>query len=231
MPANLNALIRYKTIDRCLGRKFAQYTVEQLQVECSEALGEFCGVYKKVSERTIRDDIRVLRSDILGFNAPIICEGGYYSYDEPNYSIFSVSIKDINLLKQVMQILLDNRMRLRDNGVDDIIRELGTLIEFTSYTDYSREPMKPARKSYSPQFDLKEDALCTEEPVHESKVQSSEPGRFSKIIKRIRLRKKIKEDYGNRHFLPSSTQEDTIHFSISRVKTGFNWGDVLKLVG
>jgi hypothetical protein len=231
MPANLNALIRYKAIDRCLSNRFSPCNIGQLQEICSEALGEFRGVYKKVSERTIRDDIRVMRSEMLGFNAPIVCKDGLYSYSDPNYSIFAVSIRDMALLKQVMQILLDNRMRLREKGVDDVIRELGMLIADISYTQYSQQPMKHSKASGSPLFDLNDEESDTEVPVSESRIESSESSRFSKIIKRIRLRKKIKEDYGDRHFLPSLGEEDTIHFSISPIKTSFGWGEVLNLVG
>jgi len=231
MPANLNALIRYKAIDRRLRNRFSPCSIRQLQEVCSEALGEFRGIYKKVSERTIRDDLRVMRSEILGFNAPIVCEGGFYSYNDPNYSIFGVSIRDMALLRQVMQILLDNRMRLREKGVDEVIRELGMLIADTSHTQYSQQAMKHSKVPGSPLFDLNELDSDTEVPASESRIKIAEASRFSKIIKRIRLRKKIKEDYRHRNFLPSLGEEDTIHFSISPIKTSFGWGEVLNLVG
>ena len=38
MPANKNALIRYKTIDNCLRNKYRRWTIEDLVDACSDAL-------------------------------------------------------------------------------------------------------------------------------------------------------------------------------------------------
>jgi hypothetical protein len=109
MPTNLNALIRYKTIDRCLRNMNVKWTIDRLQEECTEALGEARGVYKKVSERTIRDDIRIMRSDILEFNAPIVIDNGGYRYSEPYFSIFKSNITDEKLLQTVYSLLVKNK--------------------------------------------------------------------------------------------------------------------------
>jgi hypothetical protein len=228
MPANLNALIRYKAIDRCLSNRFSPCNIGQLQEICSEALGEFRGVYKKVSERTIRDDIRVMRSEMLGFNAPIVCKDGLYSYSDPNYSIFAVSIRDMALLKQVMQILLDNRMRLREKGVDDVIRELGMLIKEESYFKEARQPIQKSMASYS--IDFKEKNLPIEKADHKALKQTRKPGRFSILIKRIRLRKQ-EQEYKDISYLPASTESDSVSFSIMEKRISFVWGEVLNLVG
>ncbi|KAF0129152.1 MAG: transcriptional regulator [Bacteroidetes bacterium] len=109
MPTNLNALIRYKTIDQCLSNRSIKCTIERLQNECSEAMGEKRGIYKTISVRTIRDDIRVMRSDILGFNAPIVFVNGRYFYSDKNYSIFQQYIVDVEMLKSVYDLLLQNK--------------------------------------------------------------------------------------------------------------------------
>ena len=38
MPANKNALIRYKTIDNCLRNRYRRWTLDDLVDACSEAL-------------------------------------------------------------------------------------------------------------------------------------------------------------------------------------------------
>ena len=43
MSSNKNALIRYKTLDKCLRNQYKKYTLEDLINECSEALFEFEG--------------------------------------------------------------------------------------------------------------------------------------------------------------------------------------------
>ena len=58
MPANRNALIRYKTIDNCLCNKYRRWTLEDLIDACSDALYEYEGITKGISRRTIQMDIR-----------------------------------------------------------------------------------------------------------------------------------------------------------------------------
>ena len=88
MPANKNALIRYKTIDRCLSNRFRRWTLEDLVDECSMALREMEGMTKGVSVRTVQSDIQMMRSDKLGYNAPIeVYDLKYYRYSDPDYTI------------------------------------------------------------------------------------------------------------------------------------------------
>jgi hypothetical protein len=47
-----------------------------------------------ISERTILEDIRIMRSNILGFNTPIMQWDGYYYFEDRDYSIFHVIIQD-----------------------------------------------------------------------------------------------------------------------------------------
>jgi hypothetical protein len=71
MASNKNALIRYKTIDYCLRNKFKKWTLDDLIEACSDALYEYEGKDVNVSKRTIQLDIQLMRSDKLGYNAPI----------------------------------------------------------------------------------------------------------------------------------------------------------------
>ena len=71
MAQNKNALIRYKTIDKCLQNPYRQWTLNDLIEACSQALYEYEGKDFNVSKRTVQHDIQVMRSDKLGYNAPI----------------------------------------------------------------------------------------------------------------------------------------------------------------
>ena len=128
MPANLNALIRYKTINSCLYGGRRRWTIDELREKCSEALAECRGIYTGVSERTIRDDIRVMRSDILGFNAPIKQEGGLYFYSDPGYSILSLSITDTGLAEQVLSLLIKLREKVSHPEMEIIVAKLCRLL-------------------------------------------------------------------------------------------------------
>ena len=99
MAINKNALIRYKTIDNCLQNRFRKWTLEDLIDACSDALYEFEGI-DGVSKRTVQADIQMMRSNKLGYNAPIIVlERKYYTYEDAEYSITNIPLSDQDLNK------------------------------------------------------------------------------------------------------------------------------------
>lgn len=108
MPINKLALVRYKTIDNCLQNRFRKWTLEDLMEACSDALYEYEGITKGISKRTIQLDLQNMRSEKLGYNAPVIVtDKKYYSYDEKNYSITNSPItqQDLGTLNEVLHIL------------------------------------------------------------------------------------------------------------------------------
>jgi len=128
-PANLNALIRYKTINKCLSNPYREWSISDLIEACSSALEENRGIYTGVSERTIREDIRVMRSDILGFNAPISQKNGNYFYEDRSYSIFNVSIKDSALLSRVLKFIRELQAEMDHPEMDEIISSIGLALD------------------------------------------------------------------------------------------------------
>jgi hypothetical protein len=127
MPANLNALIRYKTINSCLygGRK--KYNIQELIDACSDALNESRGRGVSISERTLRDDLRVMRSDILGFNAPIEQKKGLYFYSDPRYTILSVGITDPGIMDAVIKSLIRIRREVKHPELEVVLKKLKAL--------------------------------------------------------------------------------------------------------
>jgi predicted DNA-binding transcriptional regulator YafY len=108
MPVNRNALIRFRTIDNCLRNRQRRWTLDDLIEACSEALYEYEGIDKGVSKRSIQMDIQLMRSDKLGYNAPIIVlEKKYYTYEDPDYSITNIPLtnQDLGKLTEVVEIL------------------------------------------------------------------------------------------------------------------------------
>jgi hypothetical protein len=144
MPANLNALIRYKTIDRCLGNPYRKWRIGDLVEACSDALREHRGTGTGISERTVRDDLRVMRSDILGFNAPIEQKEGFYTYGDPSYSIFRVSIRDAALLRRILDFIAEIRNEVDRPGLDDLIQGIRDALleeeQEASFREKSSEP-------------------------------------------------------------------------------------------
>lgn len=100
MPVNRNALVRYRTIDKCLQNRYRKWTLDDLIYEVSEILYDYEGIEKGVSKRTVQMDIQMMRSDKLGYNAPIVVvDKKFYTYEDPDYSITNIPLTDQDLSK------------------------------------------------------------------------------------------------------------------------------------
>ncbi|CDA96418.1 putative uncharacterized protein [Prevotella sp. CAG:1320] len=111
MPANKNALIRYRTIDNCLRNRYRRWTLDDLVQACCDALYDMEGIKKGVCARTVQMDMQIMRSEKLGYNAPIeVYDKIYYRYADPDYSIsdMPLSIEDCKLLKKAITLLSEN---------------------------------------------------------------------------------------------------------------------------
>lgn len=108
MAINKNALIRYKTIDKCLQNTFRQWTLNDLIEAVSDALYEYEGKDVDVSKRTVQLDLQIMRSDKLGYNAPIVVyQRKFYKYEDENYSIVNIPVtdKDVKIMNEAIQVL------------------------------------------------------------------------------------------------------------------------------
>ena len=108
MPVNRNALIRYKTIDNCLRNPYRRWTLEDLVDACSDALYEYEGIDKGISKRAVQMDIQMMRSEKLGYNAPIVVyENKYYKYEDPEYSITQTPLneQDLKTMSEAVEVL------------------------------------------------------------------------------------------------------------------------------
>ena len=127
MPVNKLALIRYKTIDNCLSNKYRKWTLEDLIEACSNALSEFEGKQENVSKRTIQLDIQLMRSEKLGYNAPIIVvDKKYYTYSDSKYSITNLPLNknDFDVLTQITVLLKQFSGFSHFSELDDIVKRL-----------------------------------------------------------------------------------------------------------
>ena len=128
MPANKEALIRYRIIDGALRDKQKPYpTLGEIVELCENVLG------KSFSESTIQKDIYALRNDQgLNYNAPIEFSrqhSGYY-YTEDSYTIASIALTggELNAIEFAAGILEQFKgTELHgefDNAVEKILQTL-----------------------------------------------------------------------------------------------------------
>jgi predicted DNA-binding transcriptional regulator YafY len=127
MPVNRNALIRYRTIDKCLQNRRRKWTIDDLIAACNDALYEYDGIETDISMRTIRLDMKALRSDTLGYNAPIIVQDKkYYTYDDADYSISNspLTTQDLGILQEVSHLLRQFKGFTHFNEVSEMVNKL-----------------------------------------------------------------------------------------------------------
>ena len=127
MPANKNALIRYKTIDRCLRNRYRRWTIEDLVDACSDALYDMEGIRKGISLRTVQGDIQMMRSDKLGYNAPIeVYDQRYYRYADPQYSITDMPLSedDFLLIKKAVDLLGKNENQPQNGEIYKVLKKV-----------------------------------------------------------------------------------------------------------
>ncbi|MDE6692994.1 MAG: WYL domain-containing protein [Muribaculaceae bacterium] len=108
MPINRSTLIRISTIDKCLQNHYRRWTINDLIYACTDALAEFEGRNNPVSRRTFQNDLALMRSDRLGYNAPIVVrENKYYEYEDPDYSITHLPLNDegLDALNSALDVL------------------------------------------------------------------------------------------------------------------------------
>lgn len=109
MAVNKNALIRYKTLDKCFSNQYRKYYINDLIEACNQVLTDYYGIDTTVSRRQIFIDIDFMKSD-AGYEAPIdsLKDGRkvYYRYEDLNFSILNKP------LTQDEQLALENTVEL-----------------------------------------------------------------------------------------------------------------------
>lgn len=149
MPVNRNALIRYKTIDNCLRRRYVKWTLDDLINACSDALYEYTGVDKVISRRTIQLDIQMMRSGSLGSPAPIeVYDNKYYRYSDPDYSITDSPLtdEDLKLIGESIEMLRQFGGFSAFSGMEDV---LGRLEDHVTAMRHKRKPVILLEKNES----------------------------------------------------------------------------------
>ena len=137
MPANKDALTRYRVIDKCLNDKWRKYpTLENLADACSRAL------QTTISTSTIEKDLAAMKRPAPGgYNAPIVYNKIHkgYLYGEAGFSINELRLEEeewealayaSNLLYQYKEVPLFNAFK-------EAIEKINT--RFTIPYDYTDE--------------------------------------------------------------------------------------------
>ncbi len=219
MPANRNALIRYKTIDKCLQNHYRQWTLDDLIEACSYALAEYEGIYKGISRRTVQLDIQIMRSEKLGYNAPIeVYDNKYYRYADSNYTITNapISENDLQILSETVDVLKQFQGYHHFEEMSDVVGRLQDRIAVAHHRgypiiDFERNDKLVGLEFLSPIYD----AISKRQTLH-IRYRSY----HSKLIKDYYLFPYLLKEYRNRWFVFGTRpgNKDIINFALDRIK-------------
>lgn len=135
MAVNKSALLRYNTIDKCLRNRFRKWTLDNLIEKVADALYDQEGIATGISKRTIQADIQQMRSDKLGYNAPIIVvDKKFYTYEDAAYSIHHVAVSDADMVKMKEAVSLLRQLSgfAHFEEMSDVIARLEHSVQYTS---------------------------------------------------------------------------------------------------
>lgn len=127
MPVNKNALIRYRTIDSCLRNRRRKWTLQNLIDAVGDALYEYEDIHKGISRRAIQMDLQAMRSDKLGYSAPIIVvDKKYYTYEDPEYSITNIPLSEVDLsrMNEAVEVLKQFKGFSHFSSLNEVVQKL-----------------------------------------------------------------------------------------------------------
>lgn len=123
-------LIRYNKLDRCFQNYGREYTIDDLLAAVNEAIIEYDPKNEGIQIRTLRKDIRFMKSE-SGYNAPIVAIKGsngsfYYRYTVKSFSINNSPLNDTEAeqLKNAVSIL----NRFEGSPEFEWVNQLGPLL-------------------------------------------------------------------------------------------------------
>jgi predicted DNA-binding transcriptional regulator YafY len=130
MAINKHQIIRYNRLDRCFKNFGREYTFEDLLEAVNEAILEHDSTSSGVQTRTLREDIKFMRSQ-TGYDAPIetiksSSGKNYYRYSDKKFSIHNSPLNDTEAqqLKNAVSIL----QRFEGSPQFEWVNQLGPLL-------------------------------------------------------------------------------------------------------
>jgi predicted DNA-binding transcriptional regulator YafY len=139
MAVNKNALLRYKLLDSCFRNRYKKWTLDMLIDHVGDALYEYEGMDNGISKRTIQADIQMMRSDKLGYHAPIIViDKRYYMYEDPSYSITNIALSesDLGKMNEAVNVLKQFKGFSHFKNLTEVVQKL----EDHVYSNTNHEP-------------------------------------------------------------------------------------------
>ncbi len=148
MPANKSKNFRFRIIDECLRDTSRTWSLDDLINEVSKKLTDEFNV-EKVSRRSIQYDIALMREkQPIGYNAPIICLDGKYSYSDENFSIQNMQLSkpDIDNLTEVANTLKQYKQYTHLGDITKLIEKVEAIIAINPQPNSSIAAFESSKK-------------------------------------------------------------------------------------
>ncbi len=142
MPVSKNQLLRVRILDYLFKGGNRRYNIDELLERVNEKMYEVTGNENGVSERTLRNDIKLMRDEPpAGFGAPIEVIDGLYYYDDPDFGIFKGLTQNeqeaLRQLDDLIQSLPEENLPV----LEDIKKLINRLEIAGTFTDIYSFPM------------------------------------------------------------------------------------------
>lgn len=140
MATNKNAAIRYRIIDSCLSNSHRRYTFNDLLDAINTQLREIHGPQSEIKIRTLREDIRHLRSP-EGGKAPIETykkDGKtYYRYGQKDFKLYNQGLNAAEV--QQLKTALDTLSKIEGVPQMGWVQELSAKLEETFFLERTEQ--------------------------------------------------------------------------------------------
>ena len=169
---------------------------------------------KVVSLRTIHADFQIMRSDKLGYNAPIeVYDGKYYRYADPEYSIFDMPLSenDYEVMKEAVEMLKQLEEFDHFSEMADVV---GRLQDKLSISQSNRKPIihfdsvpnLKGLKLLNPLYNY----IASKQPLRimYQSFNAKEPSEYI-------LYPYLLKEYRNRWFLFGSVKKDLVLYNLA----------------
>lgn len=129
MPINKNAIIRYRTLDKCFRNRGRRFGINDLLIECNKAIHDFDASLEGIKKRQLYSDIKFMESE-QGWSVPLekVKDGVYvyYRYEDPDFTINSQSINAIEAseIKSALLVLSRFQGMPQFEWVDELIPKI-----------------------------------------------------------------------------------------------------------
>jgi predicted DNA-binding transcriptional regulator YafY len=222
MSTNKNAILRYKTLNRCFQNTGRKYSFDDLLNEVNNVLLDDAPESSGINIRQLRADLQFMRSEV-GYSAPIESEifsgkKHVYFYSDPNFSIHNSPLNEteIHQFKNALTLL----SRFEGSPGFEWISEVSVILQDSFGLKTNNEKVI----SFERNLDYTGENFITQlfNAIVNKRVLSIEYEPFGQEMSAIQFHPYFLKQYNNRWFVFGLNEENNIatwNLALDRIKS------------